>query len=253
MIEQDSLDSILQDAGFTKGEVKVYLSLLRIGESKVGHIIKNSDISRSKVYDILDRLIRKGVVSKIEKNNVLFYQALSPHTIMNIIKEKERQLKEEETKLQKVIPRLISLLPEQKFNIKVYEGVDGFKAVIERIINELRKGDSFDAMGISKTTEVMNRYALKIYQAQKEKKFKARSVFDESGMYKIKERRNNLHQIKILPMGWHTPALFTMYGDTVGIHLGNDERIISIMINNKDIAESFGTTFELLWKISNKI
>ena len=54
-------------------------------------------------------------------------------------------------------------------------------------------------------------------------------------------------------MGWHTPALFTMYGDTVGIHLGNDERIISIMINNKDIAESFGTTFELLWKISNKI
>ena len=127
MIEQDSLYSILQDAGFTKGEVKVYLSLLRIGESKVGHIIKNSDISRSKVYDILDRLIRKGVVSKIEKNNVLFYQALSPHTIMNIIKEKERQLKEEETKLQKVIPRLISLLPEQKFNIKVYEGVDGFK------------------------------------------------------------------------------------------------------------------------------
>src|SRR3989344_2789384 len=114
MIEQDSLYSILQDAGFTKGEVKVYLSLLRIGESKVGPIIKHSRISRSKVYDILERLIQKQVVSSIKKNNILFYQALSPYTILNIIKEKEEKLKGEEAKLQKAIPQLISLLPKQE-------------------------------------------------------------------------------------------------------------------------------------------
>ena len=99
----------------------------------------------------------------------------------------------------------------------------------------------------------MTRYANKIYQVQSIKKFKAKSIFDELGAYKIPERKNPLHQIKILPKGWHTPALFTMYKDNVGIHIGNDEKIVSILIKNEDVAQSFKTNFEAIWKISKPV
>lgn len=252
-MKEEELRSVLHEAGFTEGESAMYLALLRVGESKVGPLIKESGISRSKVYDILERLIIKKVASKIKKNNLLYYQALSPHTILNFIKEKEKRLKTEEEKLREIIPQLSSLLPKQDTNIKVYEGIDGFKAMIERTINELTKRDIYCAWGISKTTEAMRRYALKIYQVQKEIKFKARSIFDKEGAYKIEERKNPFHKIKILPKEMHTPALFTLYKDTVGIHTGNEETIVSIVIKNKDIAESFAATFEAMWKISKEL
>ncbi len=249
----NELTKALEDVGFTEGESKVYLALLKLGESKVGPIITSSNISRSKVYDILERLIEKKVVSKLEKNGVLAYRALPPQSLLNIIKDKEKQLKQEEVLLQKILPQFASLRPEEKLNIVVYEGFEGFKSMIDRTIEELGKDDIYEAMGISKTTESMRHYARKIYEAQKIKKFKARSVFDEKGAYKIAERKTPLHEIRVLPKGWETPALFTIYGDTVGIHTGEEESIVSIVIVSKEIAKSFRATFEAMWKISSSV
>jgi len=247
------LRKILEDVGFTEGESKIYLALLELGESKVGPIIRSSGISRSKVYDILDRLIAKNVVSKVEKNGVMIYQSLPPYSILNVIKKKEEELKQEEESLEKILPQLNLLQPKDKVNVVVYEGYEGFKAMIDKTIQELRSEDIYDAMGISQTTKGMTFYARKIYEIQKTKKFKARSIFDEKGVFKATERKTKWHEMKILPKGWNTPALFTIYSDTVGIHLGKDGSIISIVIKNEDIAKSFRTSFEAMWKISKEI
>ncbi len=251
-MDSNHIENILEGLGFTKGESIVYLTLLKIGESKVGPIITSSGISRSKVYDILERLIKKGIVSKVDKNEVLCFQALSPDTLFIYLKEKETQIQKEVETLQKALPTLTSLLPEQSVDVKIYQGTGGFKLVIDRTIRELKKGDMYEAMGVSKTTEFMRLYALKLYQNQEKIGFRARSIFDEEGAFKIKERKTKKHEVRILPQGWHTPALFTIYCDVVGIHLGKEEEIISIVIKNKDIAESFKATFEGMWKISGK-
>ncbi|MCX8193918.1 MAG: helix-turn-helix domain-containing protein [Candidatus Pacearchaeota archaeon] len=56
MIEEKNL---LERIGFTLGESRYYLSLLSLGESTVGPIAKESYISISKIYDVLNRLIKK--------------------------------------------------------------------------------------------------------------------------------------------------------------------------------------------------
>ncbi len=249
-MNESEINHALKDIGFTIGESKIYLNLLKIGESKVGPIIDSSGVSRSKVYDILERLVKKGVVSRLEKNKVLYYQALSPNHILKFLKEKEEQIKLEQKKIMELIPQLTSLSSKKDIDIKVYEGIEGFKAVIERTIQELKKDDIYEAMGVSKTTDFMRNYAIKIYQVQEKKKFKARSIFDQEGSHKIEERKNKLHEIRILPKGFHTPALFTVYNDTVGIHLGNENKTISIVIKQEEIAQSFRATFEAMWNIS---
>lgn len=251
-MEYKRITDILEDAGFTDGESKVYLALLSLGESKVGPIITKSQISRSKVYDILERLISKGVCSKFGKNGVKVFQPLPPDRLLNIIKDKRERLKQEEQNLKKILPELLSLQPEEGVSIQVYEGFSGFKTVIDTTIKELKSKDTYEVMGISKTAESMRHYARKIYEAQKTKKFKARSIFDKEGAYKIKERENSLHEIRTLPKGWDTPVLFTIYGNTVGIHLGKNKSIISLIIKNKDIVKSFRATFKAMWKISKK-
>lgn len=252
-MDKTKLRKILKDVGFTEGESKIYLALLELGESKVGPLIKSSGVSRSKVYDVLDRLIAKNVVSKIEKNGIMIYQSLPPNSVLNVIKKKEQELKHEEEILEKILPQLSLLQPKEKVNVVVYDGYEGFKVMIDRTIQELKSEDLYDAMGISQTTKGMTLYAKRIYEAQKTKKFKARSIFDEMGVFKATERKTKWHEMKILPKGWNTPALFTIYRDTVGIHLGKDGSIISIVIKNEDIAKFFRTSFEAMWKISKDV
>ena len=43
----------LAQLGLTNGEARVYLSLLKIGLSKVGPIVRDSHVSYSKIYDVL--------------------------------------------------------------------------------------------------------------------------------------------------------------------------------------------------------
>ncbi|RMD45562.1 TrmB family transcriptional regulator, partial [Candidatus Pacearchaeota archaeon] len=55
-------EALLKEIGLTNGETKVYLSLIKIGESTVGPIAKKSGVSLSKIYEILNNLIKKGLV-----------------------------------------------------------------------------------------------------------------------------------------------------------------------------------------------
>ena len=59
---------ILTDIGLTQGEIKVYLALLKLGKSSTGPIANEAQISRSKLYSILDKLA-KNILSQSEKTN----------------------------------------------------------------------------------------------------------------------------------------------------------------------------------------
>ncbi len=55
--------AILEKAGLTKNEIKVYLTLVEKGESTSGPLIRAIGINSSKVYESLERLPKKGLVN----------------------------------------------------------------------------------------------------------------------------------------------------------------------------------------------
>ncbi len=242
----------LETLEFTEGESKVYIALIKLGESKVGPLIKESGISRSKVYDILDRLTEKGVTSQVKKQGILYFQALPAQALLNIIRTKEKKLKREEKAVKDLLPTLEKIRKKPNIDVTVYGGFEGFKAMIDRTIDELKPQDTYEAMGVSKTTEGMRHYARKIYENQKKKKFKAKSIFDKEGVFKMTERKAKGHEMRVLPKEWNTPALFTIYSDTVGIHLGSKETTMSVVLKNEEIAQSFRTAFKAMWKQSKQ-
>ena len=61
------VEILLEELGLTKGEIKVYLTLLKLGETTTGKIVEEAGISSGKIYEILEKLIRKGLASFIIK------------------------------------------------------------------------------------------------------------------------------------------------------------------------------------------
>jgi sugar-specific transcriptional regulator TrmB len=80
----------LESIGLTKNEGKVYLTLLKTGTSKTGNLLKNSGLNSGKIYEILDSLKRKGLISETELDGTRhFSPSRSTETISRAEKERD--------------------------------------------------------------------------------------------------------------------------------------------------------------------
>jgi len=120
------LEETLQELGLGRRESLCYISLLELGSSKVGHILRKTGIPSSKIYEILDKLIKRGLVTYVIKNNIKHYQANDPKTLLHYIEEKKK-------KIEQVLPEL---LLKQRYSTKQHvELFEGQKAIFTLFTN----------------------------------------------------------------------------------------------------------------------
>src|SRR3989344_4876377 len=103
----------LQKIGLTAGEIKVYLGLLELGESTKTKLAKKAEISPSKLYDITNRLLRKGIISAVRKQSILHFKAADPHRLHNFIEQKEQEIHQEREIVNTILPRLMAQYQNQ--------------------------------------------------------------------------------------------------------------------------------------------
>ncbi|MDO7976584.1 TrmB family transcriptional regulator [Oceanotoga teriensis] len=72
----ENILNTLKMFGFTEYESKVYITLLKTGKSSGYEISKNSSVPRSKVYNILEILIKKGCIVHTKNTNPIYYDAI---------------------------------------------------------------------------------------------------------------------------------------------------------------------------------
>ena len=58
-------EKLLQEIGLTNSEITVYLTLLKSGSVKVGNLMKQISLHRSRIYEAINKLTDKGVVSYV--------------------------------------------------------------------------------------------------------------------------------------------------------------------------------------------
>jgi len=242
---------VLEEIGLTKGEAKVYLSLLSLGLTTTGPIVRESGVSASKVYKVLARLAKKGLVSYIVKKRTKFFRAADPERLLDFLELRERKIKREKNSLEKLIPALKkkrgALSREQ--SVEVFEGVEGIKTSRIKAQENLEKGDTMNILGASKDSTGKFYGFWKHYQAMREKKgVKTRLLFDRTTPEKwVKEFGSpKLNEAKYLPHDIVTPSWFMTAGPFVQIGVPS-ENPISILIKNRDIADSFNQYFSGLW------
>ncbi len=248
------INPALKTIGLTNGEINVYLSLLEIGSSTTGRITKKSGISGSKVYEVLDRLIAKGLANYIIKNGVKYFEATSPEKILEYLDEKKETIEEERINIQKIIPELILKQKHApKSEVKVFMGWEGIKTVNEDIINSLRKGQEWLDMGLTEQPKSWEIYFNKKQKVRAKKGIKYKSLLNIK--YKsLFKAREELHysEFRFLPKSLEMPTAIQIYAEKVGIMILLAENPMAILIENKAVAESFRKYFYALWDTAQK-
>ncbi len=233
-------EKLLESAGLTKLEIKVYLAILDLGSALVGVISRKSGAHRRSVYDVLDRLIEKGLVSYILTNNRRYYQATNPERLTELIKEKQNNIAE-------ILPELMLKfnLAKEKQETNFFRGKEGLKTIF---YDQLNEGKTICIIGGSEQAAEVIRYFFEKYDKERiRKKIKVKILFSREAKSKIK--RIPLSEIRFLPEGFGGLASTNIYGNKVAIIVWSRTNPLGILIKQKEVAESYLKYFELLWKI----
>jgi len=128
---------VLKELGFTDGEIKVYFALFELGETTVGPIANKSGVTHAKVYPILAKLIKKGLASHVIKEGRKHFSATTPHSLLEFVDKKVRDLEEEKGKIEKIIPTLLAKQKElEKVQYsRVFEGIKGLQSLFHELFS----------------------------------------------------------------------------------------------------------------------
>jgi len=227
----------LRKLGLTNNEALVYRALLELGPSLAGQISRKTGLHRRNVYDTTERLIKKGLVGYILKNNRRLFQASSPNIFLETMRERENLLKN-------ALPEMISLYEgtKEKEGTNFYKGKTGLKAVFE---DEIEMGKEILIIGASPLAyEILQFYFKWFDKRRKENKIRTRVIFNK----KDEKLKIPLSEIRYLPQKYVSPLAINIYGDKVAIILWSKENPLAIVIKNKEISEGYKKYFELMWK-----
>lgn len=234
----------LEYLGFTPNEVKVYLTLLRIGRSKAGRLAVECRLERTSTYNALKRLTEQGIVSYvIEANEKVFYAA-EPEKIIDSFTEKE-----ERAKLLIEELKQIKKFENEKESVLRFRGYTGVKTVLNDILRTCNKGEEYLIFGLEGQLSQRLPIFAKIFVARKdEKKMRARALVKKT---KEGHKMSKYTQVRYLSEEISSNININVYGDKVAIIIWA-ETPEAVVIDSKETSNSFKAYFEILWKIAKK-
>jgi len=120
----------LKKLGFTEYETKIYIKLLELGPSKATEITKISGVPKNKVYELLDKLSREGIVELVPTIPKKYFIRNTDY-LKTLIDQKENEFKELRVDISKIDSKR-----KKPFSINMKEVVwiaNGHEAFVEKI------------------------------------------------------------------------------------------------------------------------
>ena len=159
-------------------EIKTYIKLLKLKETRIGPLIKETNIASSKIYDVIERLIKKGLVSYKLVQSTKIFKASHPKYLKFLIEERKKELDEDNKELEKYLESLdVDSNVEGDGRVEFFEGM---KAVRQAHNILFSMADEFSVLKYffpyEKLTEEQNLFYKKLWLDHKDLNLQSRGI-----------------------------------------------------------------------------
>lgn len=242
----------LRKIGLTEGEIKVYEALLELGECTKTALAQKSGIAPSNIYDVTNRLVEKGIISKVEKNGVAHFSPADPKRLLDFLEQKKQEIETEKEFVNSLLPTLLYKFKEskEKVNVEVFNGWNGLKTVFEDLLDECEAGDKNYVFGASKgeSEKQGDIFFVKYSKLREQKGIITNIIFNEELRKKDRIKlflKSGKYHVKFMHQS--TPAEIMLYKNRSCIIILTQEPLV-IRVTSKEVMDSFKQYFEVMWK-----
>ena len=238
----------LEKVGLNKNEAIVYIELMKLGSASAGTLIKNTEFHRNIVYDNLEKLIDKGLISYILEGKLKIFQMNSPEMLSSYLEKQQKSLDEK-----KLIANEIQKEAEQQFKSRqnrqesmIYRGIKGVKLVMNDVLETKKKFISFGGPKIS--NDIMKKHFWKNFTLKQiEAKISSRLLFNSSLREWGKEVSHRFNKIRYLSNIIEPLTQTIVFGNKTAIIVWKEKPIVTLIID-ESVAKSYSEFFQILWK-----
>ncbi|MFA6461003.1 MAG: helix-turn-helix domain-containing protein [Candidatus Woesearchaeota archaeon] len=238
--------SALQEYGLSDKEANVYLTLLPLGSVNLQEVARRVNYPRTTVYNTLNYLLSKGLVSKIIKKGITFYSAVDPDKIKDKLEEKKKVF-------ESALPELKLLASEfkQSSSVQIYEGFRGIYTLLWDVFN--KKQMTYYFGGYTKSLETLKHLPAQSRMLRLERKIPAKIIIDKANE-EIFHRADykKITEMRILPSLKDFPCMVFIYGEKVAMYTVTGD-LIGIIIHNKQFSQAMRIIFEMYWKTAKSL
>ncbi len=234
-------ESILENIGLSKAEIKVYLTLLEIGPSTSGPIIQRSGLQSSVVHRILKTLLEKGIITyvKISKDNN--YQATDPKNILDFIENKKKKFLD-------ILPELETRQNRRKdnYSTEMFLGKTAMFSALLSMIKDAKSNEDYFSFSLiephddKEIVDFYHTYNLR----RRDKKLKVKVLVNKKvkPIYEKNYTKELLRKANVRYTSFHFPQGIIIFRDMLTfVHWGNNP--FAVKITNKEMTEQFKEFF----------
>ena len=249
----DELKNFLLEAGLSKKEATVYISLLDLGHGSVSQIARQASINRTTGYDILSSLVEKGLVAISGKNPKQQYVAEHPEKVIDYLNHRADNIARALQSAKIHVPLLESIHTKgDRPKVIFYEGTNGLEKAYEDTLTsheEIRGYATVDDMH-----KGLPNYFPNYYKRRAEAGISIRAIIPktevglERSSHDVEEKRDSA----FVPADkfYFSPEI-NIYDNKVMIASWREK--LGIIIESAEIADAMKKIFELSWAEAKRL
>jgi len=257
-MNKSDLTKQLNLLGLDDKEAQIYLTLIKHVELTPLELSRLTQINRSTIYRILDRLKELGLVEEILDQHRIKAKAVSPENLKLLIARKEAKVKELKDKLPEIVSQLSAIKDRPSSSTKVVY-FRGKKGLQQMLWNVLKTKSEFVGYGYGDWNKgVGKEFADKLRQERVKRKVYSREIQNPGSAEEM-----NFTQVKgyfkVYKLGVIPKSVLEInhdtyiYNDVFAFYNYYKGELFGIEIHNKEITKTQRQIFEVLWKMTKKV
>ncbi|MFC1597950.1 TrmB family transcriptional regulator [Patescibacteria group bacterium] len=243
---------VLSELGFSQKEIAIYTVLLELDTATASEISRKTEINRTSCYDILESLMKKGLISKFKKKKKTFFHAGDPKKLTTYLdrerEEMEKNISIKQKKITEAIPELTSLLNPQSTKPKVtfFEGAKGMREAYEDTLTA--KESILAYANVQTMHEGLPDFFPKYYERRAGAKVAIRAILPQNklSIERAKKDMQELRQTRFVPGGKSFSPEINIYNDKMLVASWKEK--MAVIIESKELVDLQRLIFELLWE-----
>lgn len=238
-------EKLFKSLGFTESEAKIYLISLETGPSPVQDLAKKARVSRVTTYAVIESLMKDGLMSTVQRGKKNLYVAESPERLVSFVHSRVKTMEATLKEIESSIHDLKILQRGEKPVVKMFEGIQGLRALQDDILKTAPK--HIDEYGnVDTIAAIFTREDLQPFRKELERlKITGRFLYRGAVVHSPREGVS----VKRLTDKMSFNGDIIIYGSKTAFSTFHG-KLISVIIESDVIADTMRSMFELAWQSS---